>query len=308
MAAAHRRLTVLVLVCTAASTAFAITCADTRSAKLPNCLELAPNMVVHWGVAGGNITFNHTTVAPGIGWMALGLSETGSMKGSDMFVVQQQGGKWTLTDMWATGFVRPVADKQQTLALLGEPLHSSCMSVLTPANPCYCWGVLRVLWRARVCPPATLLLSASLPSMCCACAYLHTCPHPALPPPTPHPTPLAHFPTGVVHQPARGLLSATYTRHLDPCDNQDMAVVRGNTLNLLHAWGSDSELSYHGRNRGGQPVLLYPTPGKKAAPLSLPGAAKAPRVQRMNLSIAALTIPSKETTYMYQWFKLPTDK
>lgn len=156
MAAAHRRLTVLVLVCTAASTAFAITCADTRSAKLPNCLELAPNMVVHWGVAGGNITFNHTTVAPGIGWMALGLSETGSMKGSDMFVVQQQGGKWTLTDMWATGFVRPVADKQQTLALLGEPLHSSCMSVLTPANPCYCWGVLRVLWRARVCPPATL--------------------------------------------------------------------------------------------------------------------------------------------------------
>jgi hypothetical protein len=87
-----------------------------------------------------------------------------------------------------------------------------------------------------------------------------------------------------------------------------MAVVRGNTLNLLHAWGSDSELSYHGRNRGGQPVLLYPTPGKKAAPLSLPGAAKAPRVQRMNLSIAALTIPSKETTYMYQWFKLPTDK
>jgi hypothetical protein len=140
MATAHRRLAVLVLVCAAASTAVAISCKDSRSASLPNCMELAPNVVLNWGVTGGNITFNYTTVAPGIGWMALGMSETGSMKGADMFVVQQQGGKWALTDMWATGFVRPVADKQQNLALLGEssgPSHAAA-AVCPTATPAPC--------------------------------------------------------------------------------------------------------------------------------------------------------------------------
>lgn len=213
-----------------------ITCTQLKSARYPNCVQLARNVVLQWKATNDSITFNHTTLSPGLGWMGLGLSETGSMKGADMFIVQQQpNGAWSVADHWASGFQRPVEDKQQDLVLLG-----------------------------------------------------------------------------VMHQPDKGLLSAAYKRRLHTCDSsQDQQIVPGHPIFVQHAYGS-GPLAYHGKNRGWKSVLLVPANSSSSKPAAAPAALSLPSlpqdVRTVNLSMGKVSIPGNETTYMYQWFKMPTDR
>lgn len=69
-------------------------------------------------------------VAPGATapWLALGLSEHGSMQGADMWVVSSNisganGHKWHVGDYYSLQFATPTLDKRQDVVMLGEPLQ-----------------------------------------------------------------------------------------------------------------------------------------------------------------------------------------
>ena len=226
-----------------------LSCATWPNPELPYCVELAENVVTQWSILNDTITFNHTVQGPNTSFLALGLSETGSMKGADMFVLTGPAPQWELTDRFAEGFTAPGIDAHQDLAF-----------------------------------------------------------------------------RGVYHVPSSGILSVAFSRKLAPCDARDLPIRRGEKLYLLYAYGKD--FGYHGRNRGSSVVELYP-----AVPAALPGAARpsllggssagadtattassaplgapANGSHLFNISMPRVEIPAQETTYMYQWFKLPADK
>ena len=208
------------------SSAMGLSCASWQHASLPDCIELAQNVVTRWVVYNDTIRFNHTVRAAGVGFLALGISETGSMKGADMFVLQGPGPNWKLTDRYADGFVTPKEDSQQDV--------------------------------------------------------------------------LMH---GVYDLPSKGLLSVEFSRKLAPCDKQDLPIRKGEKLYLQYAYGP--KFKYHGPNRGTQVVDLYPAAKVQAVaqPKKLPKSSKI-----LNISISSFEIPAQETTYVYQFFKFPTDK
>ena len=229
---------------------YALTCTTWRDPSLPNCVELAPNVVTQWSIVNDTITFNHTVESPDVSFLGLGLSESGSMKGADMFIMTGPGPQWALTDRYAEGFVAPDVDPHQDLAL-----------------------------------------------------------------------------RGVYNEPSSGILSVAFSRKLAPCDARDLPIRRGEKLYLLYAYGP--EFGYHGANRGSLIVELYPAAaGAATAAAGLPGAARpsllmgsssateptAPLAATangsalLNISMSPVEIPAEETTYMYQWFKLPSDK
>jgi hypothetical protein len=229
-----------------------LNCSSWTNPSLPYCVELSSNVVTQWSISNDTITLNHTVQTPGVSFLALGLSETGSMKGADMFVLTGPAPQWTLTDRFSEGFYAPEIDAHQDLAL-----H------------------------------------------------------------------------GVHHVPTSGILSVAFSRKLAPCDTRDLPIRRGEKVYLLYAYGRD--FGYHGRNRGSSVVELYPAavplPGAAATatattarPSLLVGssasetttppspAASDPGSYIFNFSMAPVEIPGQETTYMYQFFKLPTDK
>jgi hypothetical protein len=215
---------------------------------MPYCVELSDNVVTQWSILNDTITFNHTVQAPDVSFLSLGLSETGSMKGADMFVLTGPAPQWVLTDSYAEGFQAPDVDVHQDIAL-----------------------------------------------------------------------------QGVYHVPSSGVLSVAFSRKLAPCDEQDLPIRRGEKLYLLYAYGR--EFGYHGPNRGSLVVELYPAAAAGGGAAALPGAARpsllvdsspteptAPIAltgnasQHLNISISTVEVPAQETTYVYQWFKLPNDQ
>jgi hypothetical protein len=224
---------------------------------MPYCVELSESVVTQWSILNDTITFNHTVQAPDVAFLSLGLSETGSMKGADMFVLTGPAPQWVLTDRYAEGFQPPDIDSHQDLALHG----------------------------------------------------------------------VYHIPSS--SRSSSGVLSVSFSRKLAPCDAQDLPIRRGEKLYLLYAYGR--EFAYHGPNRGSLIVEVYPAAaaegGGGAAPL--PGAARpsllvefspsadptaslaspAGNISReMNISIGQVEVPAQETTYVYQWIKLPSDQ
>eukprot|EP00877_Chromochloris_zofingiensis_P003010 jgi/Chrzof1/1270/Cz10g00010.t1 len=172
----------------------------------------------------------------------MGLSQTGSMKGADMFVLTKaDNGTWALTDRYAEGFVPPVVDAHNDLVLMG--------------------------------------LSA----------------------------------------PDSGAISAVFRRKLTPCDTQDLSIYPGQTYYVL--WAHGQEWGYHGsNNRGSQPVVLFPdnknttmsssynstTP--KAPSVASESGPSPSEMRTYNITMGNITIPAVETTYLVQYFKVPSDR
>merc|ERR1719401_3256572 len=54
-----------------------------------------------------------TVLAPTDGWVGFGISELGSMKGSDMVIVEPSDDGFLITDRFAVEFQEPTVDKLQ---------------------------------------------------------------------------------------------------------------------------------------------------------------------------------------------------
>uniref|UniRef100_A0A383VM64 DOMON domain-containing protein n=1 Tax=Tetradesmus obliquus TaxID=3088 RepID=A0A383VM64_TETOB len=94
--------------------------------QLQGCVQLSDAIVLRYGVKGDIATFAiQAQLPPKTAYLGVGLSELGSMKGADMFILNATTSGtaaapgWRLVDAYAPGFVRPVADKQQDTKLLG---------------------------------------------------------------------------------------------------------------------------------------------------------------------------------------------
>lgn len=199
-------------------------------AQVPRCDDLTGNITLRWGVNDNVITFAVEAKLPaGTTYLGVGLSEQGSMKGSDIAMFNQSAsGSWTLSDTHAEGFVRPVVDGSQDLKLLGL-------------------------------------------------------------------------------QYADGALSASWQRHVTPCDKQDLPVP-ATTTHVIWAWGSGWD--YHGTdNRGHKEVSFIVDESAAAAnkAASLEAVKNTPGVKVLELTFP-VDIPAKETTYMIKYFKLPSER
>lgn len=114
-------------------------------------------------------------------WLGIGLSETGSMKGADLWVLMRgDDGTWALTDRHAEGFSEPIEDSHQDVKLLSRP---------NPADA------------------------------------------------------------------AAGRIMFTFSRHLAPCDTDDLHIIRG--VPSIVMWAHGSAWGYHGPvNRGSASLLI----------------------------------------------------
>jgi len=103
---------------------------------------LAHSMYVYrWGVHGDVITFAVQSRLPAAEWIGIGLSELGSMKGADMFIIKKSSSHgtssgpseapWQVIDSFATDFESPVPDDHQDLKLLSSSSSQSVNSYTT---------------------------------------------------------------------------------------------------------------------------------------------------------------------------------
>lgn len=97
-----------------------------------------------------------------------------------------------------------------------------------------------------------------------------------------------------------GRVVAELSRLLDTNDPQDRPILPGLTR-VLFAWGSDSEPSYHGPNRGLDSLEFVPN-----ANLTAPALPSDAFTQTYVMS--DFVIPQQETTYACRAFALPSDK
>ncbi|XP_013404193.1 MOXD1 homolog 2-like [Lingula anatina] len=72
---------------------------------------------IHWKFDDTSITFNVT--ARTTGYVALGFSPSGGMKGADIIIGWVKDGKVTIQDRHATGKQQPVLDTKQDVEVLG---------------------------------------------------------------------------------------------------------------------------------------------------------------------------------------------
>lgn len=99
--------------------------------KLPCLPQLSPSFALHWHVKNGStlVVGLDSDIVPGATapWLALGLSEHGSMQGADMWIVSSNtsgagGLRWHVGDYYSLQFAQPVLDMRQDVVMLGEPL------------------------------------------------------------------------------------------------------------------------------------------------------------------------------------------
>ncbi|MEW5304772.1 MAG: hypothetical protein WDW36_007359 [Sanguina aurantia] len=101
-------------------------------ADFPSCTQLSPSFALHWRVKNGStlVVGLDSDTAPGATapWLALGLSEHGSMQGADMWVVSSNtsgtnGPTWRVGDYYSLHFAKPTLDARQDVVMLGKPLQ-----------------------------------------------------------------------------------------------------------------------------------------------------------------------------------------
>lgn len=214
--------------------------ATSNGKVLPHCEVLSEKAAIHWAIDNDTITLGMQFLTPDAGWVAIGLSQSGSMKGADMFVLTRgANGAWSFTDRHAEGFFDPILDTHNDLVAVPSSIKATASSI-----------------------------------------------------------------TGTVR------------RKLVPCDSNDLPIQLGLAYRVLWAYGK--EWGYHGTsNRGSQSVVLRPTTPKttSAATRSTvlerrpgPEASSTAAVKSFNLTLSEVVIPPVETTYMVQYFKMPTDR
>eukprot|EP00877_Chromochloris_zofingiensis_P012957 jgi/Chrzof1/7915/Cz02g41050.t1 len=120
--------------------------------------------------------------------------------------------------------------------------------------------------------------------------------------------------------PESGAISAVLRRKLTPCDTQDLSIYPDQTYHVL--WAHGQEWDYHGpNNRGSQPLVLVPdnknttmsssyntTTTLTAPPVLSECGPKPLDIRTYDIIMRNVTTPTNETTYLVQYFKLPTDR
>jgi DOMON domain len=94
----------------------AVCYANVTKEAFPNCQSLSPSYALHWNVSGEYITLAISSDWSQ-GYVAIGISEGGGMKGADIAVVLP-GDKPTVQDYFSEDFTFPVLDAQQDWQLV----------------------------------------------------------------------------------------------------------------------------------------------------------------------------------------------
>jgi hypothetical protein len=104
-----------------------------------------------------------------------------------------------------------------------------------------------------------------------------------------------------------GVLSASWQRHLRPCDQQDLAIP---STTIYVIWAHGSEWGYHGSTNRGSKLVSFLGRDSRPAATSPPVIIEANSSK--GLMILDITypvdIPTQETTYFVKYFRLPSDK
>lgn len=107
---------------------------------------------------------------------------------------------------------------------------------------------------------------------------------------------------------SNGVLSASWQRHLTPCDPLDLGI----PPTPIHViWAHGSEWGYHGSATRGSKLMSFLGNGLTAAVTS-PAFVTEADSSSNGLKVLDITfpveIPAQETTYFIKYFKLPNDK
>ncbi|KAI8468984.1 MAG: PHM/PNGase F domain-containing protein [Monoraphidium minutum] len=250
--------------------------------------QLAPGVSFSWSVdaAAGAIEaeFEFGPAALGgaaPGYVAVGLSETGGMKGADIWALVKNAttGRWALGDYFAEGFSRPTLDTHQDLRLLSAgqapdgavtarlrrvlaPCDASDLQI-TPGAP------LHVIWAWGEGSGGDL-------------SY--------------HGTQNRGYKMIVLAPPAEGAAAAGAK-----------AAPAGAKAPLAAAKAAPPAAGRRLQEGGGG--VHGATPGADAAAAAAAGREAAARGGKvLNLTLPPLVVPPKETTYYIQYFKLPAGR
>lgn len=259
------------------------------------CVQLTDNITLQYVIAGNAVLFDLQAVLPkDTAYFGLGLSELGSMKGSDMAIFNnskpsdsQAAGtnaaaksgpsNFRLVDSYAAGFILPVADKQQDLQLV-----SSSYAVRAGDSS------LNATWVRPLVPcdkDQDLPLAVGMP--------VHLI--------------WAHGSSWAYHGPDRGgkLIKFVVNETAASSGSSGLA----NASHATDLLSTDSSSIGRGRS---QPALLMSAEGANATAVPDSRGSRVQNASSEDVRVLDLVfpveIPAQETTYRVMYFKLPDDR
>eukprot|EP00163_Fabomonas_tropica_P020690 TRINITY_DN36597_c0_g1_i1.p1 TRINITY_DN36597_c0_g1~~TRINITY_DN36597_c0_g1_i1.p1 ORF type:complete len:591 (-),score=114.94 TRINITY_DN36597_c0_g1_i1:122-1894(-) len=85
----------------------------------PNCQVLSNNIAFYWRAdTTGKVLYGAVHALRIHGWVAIGFSADGAMRGMDALVYRQVQGKYVLEDRWSDDFTAPTLDESQDATLV----------------------------------------------------------------------------------------------------------------------------------------------------------------------------------------------
>ena len=90
--------------------------------QFKRCERLDDNYILYWKIEGQNdtIVFKIEIRNNAGGWVGLGMSPTGGMKGADIVIIEKVDGRYTISDRFAEIYGEPTKDDHGDVELLSD--------------------------------------------------------------------------------------------------------------------------------------------------------------------------------------------